>query len=442
MVTLRHSRDRVVRLAAGLAGIGLAVTLGLAASTESASSLSVPGGPATALGRLTGLVGTYLMLIAVVLVARLPALERAIGQDRLVRWHRRLAPWPLVLIAAHGALIAVGYGQAARSGPLHELGTLLTSYPGVLAATVGFGLLAMAGVTSYRLARARMRHETWWAVHLYVYLGLALSFSHQLSTGAAFIAQPLARAWWIAIWAATAGVAVVFRVGVPLWRSVYHRLRVVEIRHESPGVVSLVCEGHRLDRLPIAGGQFLQWRFLVPGLWWQAHPYSLSALPTSSHLRVTVKELGDHSGELARLRPGTRVAIEGPYGAFTSHARQRDAVLLVGAGVGVTPLRALLEDLPAGVSVEVVLRASSMEELVLEHEVTELVERRGGRVHRLIGPRSLVQLDGATLRELVPDVAERDVYVCGPAGFSASVERAARACGTPPRQLHQEAFAF
>ena len=229
MVTLRHSRDRVVRLAAGLAGIGLAVTLGLAASTESASSLSVPGGPATALGRLTGLVGTYLMLIAVVLVARLPALERAIGQDRLVRWHRRLAPWPLVLIAAHGALIAVGYGQAARSGPLHELGTLLTSYPGVLAATVGFGLLAMAGVTSYRLARARMRHETWWAVHLYVYLGLALSFSHQLSTGAAFIAQPLARAWWIAIWAATAGVALVFRVGVPLWRSVYHRLRVVEM---------------------------------------------------------------------------------------------------------------------------------------------------------------------------------------------------------------------
>lgn len=439
METLLHPRNAPVRWLAGLAAISLAVTLGFGLSTESAGTLSAPGGPATALG---GLVGTYLMLIAVVLVARLSALERAIGQDRLVRWHRRLAPWPLFLIAGHGALITLGYAQAAQTGALRQLGVLLTSYPGVLAATAGFGLLAMAGVTSYRRARVRMRHETWWTVHLYVYLGLALSLSHQLSTGAAFIAQPAARVWWISIWAATAGVVLVYRIGVPIWRSLYHRLRVVALQPEGPGVVSLVLEGHRLDRLAVAGGQFLQWRFLRPGLWWQAHPYSLSALPTSSHLRVTVKDMGDHSSELARLRPGTRVAIEGPYGAFTHHARARDAVLLVGAGVGVTPLRALLEDLPAHVDVEVVLRASTTEELVLEGEVAELVERRGGRLHRLVGPRSAVQLDRASLRHLVPDVAERDVYICGPDGFSSAVERAARASGTPPAQVHREAFAF
>ena len=439
---LLRSPNRAVLFLAGAAGLGLAVALGLGLSTESAGTLSAPGGPATALGRLTGLVAAYLLLIAVVLVARLPALERAVGHDRLVRWHRRLAPWPLLLLAAHGALIALGYGQAAGIGPLHQFGVLLTSYPGVLAATAGFGLLAMAGVTSYRLARARMRHENWWAVHLYVYLGLALSFSHQLSTGAVFVAQPAARAWWISVWLATAGVVLVYRIGLPIWRSLYHRLRVVAVHPEGPGVVSLVLEGHRLDRLAVAGGQFLQWRFLRRGLWWQAHPYSLSALPTSSHLRVTVKDMGDHSSELARLRPGTRVAIEGPYGAFTHHARARDAVLLVGAGVGVTPLRALLEDLPSHVDVEVVLRASTREELVLEHEVAELVERRGGRLHRLVGPRSAIQLDRAALRQLVPDVAERDVYICGPDGFSAAVERAARASGTPRAQVHREAFAF
>ncbi|MEA2419008.1 MAG: hypothetical protein QOE60_1214 [Thermoleophilaceae bacterium] len=442
MLTLLQPRNGAVRLLAGVAAAGLTVTLGLLLTTESMGTLSAPGGVATALGRLAGLVGTYLMLIAVVLVARLPALERAIGQDRLVRWHRRLAPWPLSLIAAHGALITLGYAQAAQTGWLRQLGVLLTSYSGVLAATVGFGLLSMAGVTSYRRARAKMRHETWWAVHLYVYLGLALSFSHQLSTGAAFVAQPAARLWWISIWLATAGVVLVYRIGLPVWRSLYHRLRVVAVQREGPGVVSLVLEGHRLDRLAVAGGQFLQWRFLRPGLWWQAHPYSLSALPTASHLRVTVKDLGDHSGELARVRAGTRVAIEGPYGAFTRHARAGDAVLLVGAGVGVTPLRALLEDLPAHVDVEVLLRASTEEELVLEHEVARLVERRGGRLHRLVGPRSAVQLDRSALRRLVPDVAERDVYICGPDGFSAAVERAARASGTPPARVHREAFAF
>lgn len=443
-MTTRSSAPRTViaRWVAALAAGGLVVTLGLAIGSESAGTLAAPGGMVTAAGRLAGLLGTYLMLIAVVLVGRLPALEHALGQDRLVRWHRRLAPWPLLLIAAHGALVTVGYGQAARSGPLHELGVLLTSYPGVLAATVGFGLLAMAGVTSYRKARAKMRYETWWVVHLYVYLGLALAFSHQLSTGAAFIASPAARLWWTAIWLATAGTVLVYRIGLPLCRSLYHRLRVVSVHAEAPGVVSLVLEGHRLDRLRIAGGQFLQWRFLLPGLWWQAHPYSLSALPTPSHLRVTVKDLGDHSRELARVHPGTRVAIEGPYGAFTPHARASDAVLLVGAGVGVTPLRAILEDLPPHTDVEVVVRASSREELVLEKEVADLVERRDGRFHQLVGPRSSVPLDAEALRMLVPDVAARDLYICGPDGFSAAVERAARACGTPAALIHHETFAF
>ena len=106
------------------------------------------------------------------------------------------------------------------------------------------------------------------------------------------------------------------------------------------------------------------WRFLTRELWWQAHPYSLSALPQPPYLRFTVKGLGDSSRALAQLRPGTRVAFEGPYGAFTDHARLSDGVLLVAAGVGITPLRALLEDLPAHADVVVIVRASTVADIV------------------------------------------------------------------------------
>ena len=147
-----------------------------------------------AAGRLAGFTGAYLMLIMVVLVARLPWLERAVGQDQLVRWHRRVSPWALGLIAAHMVLITLGYAQAAKTGALHELWVLLTSYPDILAATVGFGLLVLAGVTSYRIVRRRMRYETWWVIHLYLYLALALAFAHQIFTGISFIGHPLVRA--------------------------------------------------------------------------------------------------------------------------------------------------------------------------------------------------------------------------------------------------------
>src|SRR3954467_15923847 len=146
----------VADILAGLAGLGLGITVALAVGAESAGSLRPPGGISTALGRLGGLLAAYAMVIVVLLVARVPALERAIGQDRLVRWHRRLGPWPLYLLLAHGVLITVGYAQQAHTGVLHQLGQLLWTYPGILAATAGSVLLFAAGITSYRLARRRM----------------------------------------------------------------------------------------------------------------------------------------------------------------------------------------------------------------------------------------------------------------------------------------------
>jgi ferredoxin-NADP reductase/DMSO/TMAO reductase YedYZ heme-binding membrane subunit len=437
-----RGRPAVATALGALAGLGLGITLALGVSAESPGSLSAPGGWATAAGRLTGLTAAYAMVVVVVLVARFGPLERAIGQDRLVRWHRTLGPWPLYLLVAHGSLITIGYARAAHDGVLHQFGRLLWTYPGILAATVGGVLLVAAGVSSYRLARRRMAYETWWSVHLYTYLALFLSFSHQVDTGASFVGHPTARAWWTALWVGTLALVVACRVGLPVWRSLRHRLTVVGVVPEGPDTFSVVLRGRRLDRLPTAGGQFLQWRFLRRGLWWQAHPYSLSAAPSGRHLRITVKVLGDHSAALTRLRPGTRVAIEGPYGVFTADTAHSDRVLLVGAGVGITPVRALLEELPALADVTVLLRGSRPEDLVLRDEVAAEVARRGGRLHELVGPRERVPLDAAALTRLVPDITRRDVYVCGPEPFQDALVAAAGRAGVPEARLHHESFSF
>jgi ferredoxin-NADP reductase len=192
----------------------------------------------------------------------------------------------------------------------------------------------------------------------------------------------------------------------------------------------------------VSGGQFFLWRFLTRELWWQAHPYSLSALPQPPYLRVTVKSLGDSSRALAHLRPGTRVAFEGPYGSFTDHARLTDGVLLIAAGVGITPLRALLEDLPQAADVAVIVRASTVADVVHREELAALVEHRRGRLHELIGSRHKVRLNARTLRHLVPDIVGRDVYICGPGGFGTEVIAAAQKLGVADDQIHVEEFGF
>jgi predicted ferric reductase len=327
-------RPRFVDACAALAGIGFGAVVASVLTNEGHGTLAAPGGLLTAVGRLAAFTGTYLMLIMVVLVARLPWLERSVGQDQLIRWHRKIAPWAIGLITTHIVATTLGYAQAAHSPLVHEIWVLIRSYRDILAALAGFGLLVLAGITSYRAVRRRLRYETWWAVHLYLYLGLALAFAHQIVTGISFIGHPLTRALWITVWLATAGIVLIFRVGQPVWRSLRHKLRVVEVRDEAPGVVSVICQGRDLDQLAVSGGQFFQWRFLTRELWWQAHPFSLSALPRPPYLRVTIKATGDASGLVARLRPGTPVAIEGPYGAFTHHARMTDGVLLIGAAGG------------------------------------------------------------------------------------------------------------
>ena len=435
-------RPGLVHVALAVAGIGLGAVTALSITTETGGQFTAPGGPATFLGSLTGMVGTYLALIMVLLVSRIPFVERVLGHDGLLRWHRRLAPWPISLLAAHALFITVGYAQAARSGIWRQVGVLLTRYPDMLIATLGLGLMCLAGVISVRAVRARLRRETWWTVHLVMYLALALSFAHVLVLGPAFVGHPLTQAVWWVVWLATAGLVLGYRIGLPVLRSLRHQIKVAEVRPEGPGVVSVICAGRGLHRLAVSGGQFFCWRFLAPGMWWQAHPYSLSALPQPPYLRLTVKGVGDHSASLARLRPGTRVMVEGPYGVFTRDALQGRKAVLIAGGIGVTALRALLEDLPRGSRPVVILRATRPEDLVLSAEVRQLVKLKHGRYHEFVGPREQASVTAAELRHLVPDVHRREVFVCGPEGFVASTARLARRLGVPAGAIHHEAFAL
>jgi len=424
------------------AGAGLGVTTAVTITAETRGLLSVPGGLATFAGNVTGMTGTYLALIMVLLVSRIPFVERVLGQDGLLRWHRRLAPWPISLLIAHALLVTVGYAQAARTGPMHEVGALLRYYPDILTATVGLALMCLAGVISIRAIRRRVRREVWWTVHLYLYLALAIAFAHVIVLGQSFVGHPLTQALWSLAWAATAGVVLVYRLGLPLLRTLRHGLTVAEVRPEGPGVVSVICQGRDLDRLAVSGGQFFYWRFLTRDLWWQAHPYSMSALPKPPHLRLTVKAVGDHSAALAAIRPGTRVAIEGPYGVFTRQAQRNPQVLLLAAGIGVTAVRALLEDLPRSAKPAIVLRAATAEDLVLADEISELVKRRGGTLHTLTGTRKQAPVDQRSLPQLVPDLKWRDTYVCGPEGFVAEMVTLVKSLGVPEDAIHHEMFAI
>ena len=401
----------------------------------------------TALGIVAGLIGTDFILLMLVLAARVPVIDRAVGHDRAIGLHRQLGKPALYLILGHGALLLIGYGMADGINPIAEIGPML-ALPDMITALIGTALLIAVVVTSLVAVRRKFPYEFWHVIHLLSYAAVLFALPHQLSIGGTLADGTVQRVYWIGLYVVALGAIVVFRFGVPIVRSLRHDVRVERVEWIAPDVASIHLTGTRLGALGAGGGQFLTWRFWTAGTWWHAHPLSLSAVPTSNQARITVRVQGSGTRRLTAAKPGTRVSFEGPYGIFTDAARTSPRLAIVAAGIGITPARALLEGsrLRPG-EATVLLRSSTDDEAFLWRELTELAEAQGARLFAMVGPRArgswMSERDaarGVTLRSVFPELLDSDLYICGPQAWVDSVAAEARQLGLPEHQIHSESF--
>jgi len=403
-----------------------------------------PGAGLTGIGQLTGFACSLAALLAVALMARVPVVTNVLGADRTLRWHRWTSTATVVLLAVHIAATTAGYAASDKVNVVHELWTLITTYQWMLAATVAAVILFAVAITSMQRARRRMKYETWLFAHWYVYPAMFLAFGHEITDGASFSHSTGPTLAWTWLHLVVALALVWYRVVLPLWQMLTHRIVVEGVHHEGKAAVTLTLRGRRLDDYGGEAGQHVRLRFLTANGWWQSHPFSFSAPPTPTRWRITVAASGDHTSRMQHVRPGTRVIVSGVYGHLTPGLRRGRGVLLVGGGSGITPLRALLETFPRGTDVRVVYRARGPEDLMLKAELDTLAKKRGREVDYLLGRRHVdPRLDvtsPAALHSLVPDAPARDAYICGGSGFVDAIVGSLRLNGVPREQIHTERF--
>jgi len=410
--------------------------------TTPAGSLTGTAAVALAAGRIVGLVAGYTMLVQVLLMSRLPLFDRWVGAERMTRWHREIGGALVVAVLGHASLILVGYGALDGVNVLVEAKVLITGFPDMLQAFLAAGILTVVGLFAIKAVRAALPYELWRWLHLTTYAVLVLAFSHQFSLGQQLFRPGPVRTGWIAFYVLVIALLAYGRLLSPLVFNLRHRLRVADVMAESADTVSIYLTGRRLDRLDLLGGQWFRFRFLARGLWWQSHPFSVSAARNGRWLRLTVKVVGAYTRELREVDPGTRVWAQGPNGTFTAAHRTAPRTLLIAGGIGITPIRAMVEELPPGAAL--IYRARTPADVVLHRELDWLAEARDLDLWYVIGsrddpgPRQVLSPGG--LRQLVPDVASRDVYLCGPPGLVGSARRAVRRAGVPRGRIHVAAF--
>ncbi|WP_265981044.1 ferredoxin reductase family protein [Arthrobacter sp. MI7-26] len=433
--------------------LSVALVLALFLADSGLVEFKTLAGALTAVGIIAGLVGTDLMLIQLLLAARLPVIDRAFGHDRALLVHQRLGKPVFYLISLHVLLLWIGYALTARLNVFAEIWDMFSSLPDMKVAYLGYGLLAVVVVTSLVLVRRKLSYEAWHVVHFLAYAAVLAALPHQFSTGQLFADGTWARYYWLTLYSGVAAALLIYRFIFPVLRTLRHDLRVSSIVTEASGVYSIEMTGRSLADLKVRGGQFFIWRFWSRGLWWHAHPFSLSAAPGILRLKVTVRELGGGTAELNALPIGTRVSIEGPYGLFTDRARTTRRAVAVAAGIGITPIISLLEQGDFGPGeMTVIVRAPDEKGLYLYRELQKLCTRKSATLYVLLGRRPKRGHDSwlpareashrMSLSTIVPHVRDADVFVCGPRDWTDLVVEDARRAGVPRFRIHYERFSW
>jgi predicted ferric reductase len=394
-----------------------------------------------ALGRITGLLAVCFVLIQFLLIGRIKWLEKAYGFDKLAILHHWTAFFALFFMFAHLGFLLFGYGARTQQNIAGQFAAFL-GWEGVFAATVAIILFLVVSATSVIMAVKQYNYERWYFIHLASYAAIFLAFGHQLAVGADFINHTFAGYWWF-LYGFVAANFIYYRFARQFYFFARHQFRVEKTEQENEYVFSIYITGKDLEKFKFEAGQFCFWRFLDDKRAWQAHPFSFSAAPNGKYLKITTKTLGDYTAKLSKVKIGTPVLIDGPHGVFTLQKSDRNKLLFIAGGVGITPILSILSTIDTQDAVLIYCNRTEKDIIFKK----ELLANKNLRVTHILSDEKnwsgeCGYINEEKLRRLAPDILERDVYLCGPAMMMKMTQEALASIGVSKKRIFFEKFSF
>jgi predicted ferric reductase len=400
--------------------------------------------PAAEVGVDCAVVAFTILALQFVVSARLRWIEAPFGLDVLLRFHRTMAFVAMGLLCLHPLLVASDEGWA----PLTRWQARWPLWAGRLAL-----LLLLAHATAAIFSRMlRLRYETWRRLHNTVaFLLLGLAFLHSLTLGDDF-ENAAAKAVWAVLLLVAWGAWSYGRFARPrlLRRNPY---RVLSVTREAPRVWTVTLEPPAGRSLHYAPGQF---QFLhphggaVPG---EEHPFSIASSPSPGGLiSLTIKESGDFTATIGRIKPGDLATVHGPFGRFSHVFRPNaDDLVFVAAGVGITPLMSMLRymrDQRDARRVLLVYANRGVSDIVFRGELESI--QSGGfpslkTIHVLSQPPAdwggpAGRLGTESLRSLCGGFLGKTFFICCPPVMATGLIRGLKSAGIGPERIHADYF--
>ncbi|MDA3803013.1 MAG: ferric reductase-like transmembrane domain-containing protein [Patescibacteria group bacterium] len=401
------------------------------------------------LGRITGLLAVYFILLQFLFIGRVKWLERVFGFDKLSKAHHWSGVIAFIFILFHFIFLLIGYGMINGLSLWQQFIDFIFNWEELFPATIALFLFVVVVITSISIAKKRLKYELWYYVHLASYLAIILAYGHQLELGFDLRVNTLFAVYWVLLYLFVGTNFIIYRFLYQIYNFYKFKFYVDEIREETDNTVSIYIKGQNIKNFKFKAGQFLILRFLNNKFVWQSHPYSISSLPNSDYFRITAKNLGDFSSQMKNIKTGTKVLVDGPNGIFTKKERQEDKILLIAGGVGITPIRALAEDfLQDNKNVVLLYSVRKKGQIIFKSELEDLSKKYPNlfTIHYIISEEEnnhgFNRIDKKCIENLVLDVGEREAYICGPSSMSIEIKKHLIKLNVNKNKIYYEKFSF
>jgi len=407
-----------------------------------------PGGMSIELSLTMGLLALSSLAATVVIASRVRSLTEAFGVGGVLRSHRWLATTTVTLVLLHVAFTVLD--RPANVALLDPLTAPAKARAGEAALV---GLVAIGLVSRRRRRRPRMRYEVWRWLHIVLAVVVLVGTVLHIYWVDHLMRNVAVRAVLTLILLGVL-VALINRwVGRPLmsWR---HAYVVKAVRSEAPSISTLVLRpaGRGRRSLSHRPGQMAWLRLDSPFGALRSHPFTIASGGTDPReLEFTIRRVGDFTDEITRVAPGRRVFVDGPYGAFNADHLGARSLLLIGAGVGITPMMSMLRCHAARRDPRphcLLLGAQTPAELLFREQLDLLRERLHLDVVEVVSrppetwTGTVGRIDEELLAEVVEafDLLDAHAFVCGPPAMVEDVTAALGRIGLPPHHVHTEEF--
>jgi predicted ferric reductase len=394
------------------------------------------GAITTSLGQIFGLVGMVLFSITLILAGRYKFLDKFLkGLDKVYHNHHKLGAIAFILLLFHPLFLVVRYAMMS----IHDAGLFFIPFINM---PITWGIISLIlmiiflGITFY----TRLKYQIWKFTHKFMTLAFFFAVFHTLVISSDVSRSNLLR-YYILLFALAGLFSIsrkVFFDQLPINR---YRYKVKNINQLNQDVVEV--EMISLNKKMIfAPGQFAFFKFKSGKVSSESHPFSISSSTSENNLKIIVKNLGDYTNLLKKLRVNDGVLVDGPYGNFSYKKIKNKNQIWIAGGIGITPFLSMAKTLESDYKVDLYYSVKGNKDAIRVGDLQEVARRNPNFRYKLWVTNDNGYIKLEIISKMSGSLNDKEIFLCGPSGFMESLESQFISLGINAKKIHYENFSL